>query len=129
MADRAQQALHLIGLMPIAETLADENSYGFRPKRSTHDAIEQCFLVLSRPWSPQWILEGDIKACFDKIGHEWLEKHAVLIERWQTILADMHSADTKDFAILFVAIRELFGLAAASAGESTGSGTIKKLKG
>jgi RNA-directed DNA polymerase len=78
MADRAQQALHLIGLMPIAETLADENSYGFRPKRSTHDAIEQCFIVLSRLWSPQWILEGDIKACFDKISHDWLEKNVIM---------------------------------------------------
>jgi len=78
MADRAQQALHLIGLMPIAETLADENSYGFRPKRSTHDAIEQCFLVLSRPWSPQWVLEGDIKACFDKISHDWLEQNVIM---------------------------------------------------
>src|SRR6516164_8203930 len=38
-SDRAQQALHLQGLMAIAEILADENSYGFRPKRSTHDAI------------------------------------------------------------------------------------------
>lgn len=43
--DRAQQALHLFGLMPIAEILADENSYGFRPKRSTHDAIQQCFTL------------------------------------------------------------------------------------
>lgn len=70
--DRAQQALHLFGLMPIAEIRADENSYGFRPKRSTHDAIEQCFNLLSRGFSAQWILEGDIKACFDKISHNWL---------------------------------------------------------
>lgn len=63
-ADRAQQALHLLGLMPIAEILADKNSYGFRPKRSTHDAIEQCFINLSKETSAQWVLEGDIKACF-----------------------------------------------------------------
>lgn len=42
-SDRAQQALRLFGLMSIAEILADENSYGFSPKRSTHNAIEQCF--------------------------------------------------------------------------------------
>ena len=72
MSDRAQQALYLVGLLPIAETLADENSYGFRPRRSTHDAIQQCFTILSRGSSPQWVLEGDIKACFDKIGHNWL---------------------------------------------------------
>jgi RNA-directed DNA polymerase len=70
--DRAQQALHLFSLMPVAEILADENSYGFRPKRSTHDAIEQCFNLLSKDFSAQWILEGDIKACFDKISHDWL---------------------------------------------------------
>jgi RNA-directed DNA polymerase len=78
MSDRAQQALHLMGLNPISEILADENSYGFRPKRSTHDAIAQCFTLLSRGYSPQWILEGDIKACFDRISHEWLEKHAMM---------------------------------------------------
>jgi RNA-directed DNA polymerase len=76
--DRAQQALHLLGLIPIAEILSDENSYGFRPKRSTHDAIAQCFNLLSRKISPQWVLEGDIKACFDKISHEWLEKHVMM---------------------------------------------------
>jgi RNA-directed DNA polymerase len=77
-SDRAQQALHLFGLLPVAEILADENSYGFRPKRSTHDAIAQCFNLLSRKVSPQWILEGDIKACFDKISHDWLEKHVMM---------------------------------------------------
>jgi RNA-directed DNA polymerase len=70
--DRAQQTLHLMGLSPIAEILADENSYGFRPKRSTHDAIQQCFTLLSRKASSQWVLEGDIKACFDRINHNWL---------------------------------------------------------
>ena len=73
--DLAQQALHLLALEPISETLADKNSYGFRPKRSLHDAIAQCFIALARKDSSQWILEGDIKACFDKISHEWLIKH------------------------------------------------------
>jgi RNA-directed DNA polymerase len=72
MMCRAQQALHLLGLEPISETLADSNSYGFRPKRSTADAIEQCFTVLAQKASGQWILEGDIKSCFDKIDHDWL---------------------------------------------------------
>ena len=80
MMDRAQQALHLMGLMPISETLADENSYGFRPKRSTHDAIAQCFTLLSRKCSPKWVLEGDIKACFDKIDHNWLSDN-ILMDR------------------------------------------------
>ncbi len=76
--DLAQQALYLLGLIPIAEILADQNSYGFRPKRATHDAIAQCFTLLSNRHSPQWIMEGDIKACFDKISHEWLEKNVML---------------------------------------------------
>jgi RNA-directed DNA polymerase len=76
--DRAQQALHLYGLLPVAEILADTNSYGFRPKRSTHDAIEQCFKLLAKENSAQWVLEGDIKACFDKISHNWLIEHVMM---------------------------------------------------
>ncbi|MEZ8193228.1 group II intron reverse transcriptase/maturase [Vibrio sp. F13] len=72
MIDRAQQALYLLALEPISETIADLNSYGFRPNRSTADAIEQCFKCLGLKRSAQWVLEGDIKACFDKIGHQWL---------------------------------------------------------
>jgi RNA-directed DNA polymerase len=73
--DRTHQALHLLALEPIAETTADINSYGFRPKRSTADAIEQCFITLARKSSAQWVLEGDIKACFDTISHQWLLEH------------------------------------------------------
>ncbi len=45
LKDRAMQALHLLALEPIAEITADKNAYGFRPKRSTADAIEQCDVV------------------------------------------------------------------------------------
>ena len=72
MKDRAMQALHLLALEPISETTADKNSYGFRPERATQDAARQCFLVLSKTTSAQWILEGDIKGCFDNINHEWM---------------------------------------------------------
>ena len=75
MKDRAMQALYLLALSPIAETTGDENSYGFRPERSTADAIEQCFTLLAKKGSPQWILEGDIKSCFDRISHDWLLTH------------------------------------------------------
>ena len=61
MTDRAMQTLYKFALEPLAETLADPNSYGFRIGRSTHDAIGQCFNDLCRAGSPQWILEGDIK--------------------------------------------------------------------
>lgn len=72
MECRAQQALHLLSLEPVAELKADKNAYGFRPLRSTADAIEQCFCALAKTTSSQYILEGDIKSCFDSISHPWL---------------------------------------------------------
>ncbi len=72
MTDRAMQALFALALDPVSEVLADINSYGFRRNRSLHDAVAQSFIVLARKTSPEWILEGDIKACFDKISHDWL---------------------------------------------------------
>lgn len=86
MKDRAMQVLYLLALNPIAETTGDHNSYGFRPERSTADAIEQCFNVLSHDYSAQWILEADIKACFDGISHQWLEAHIpmdkAILHKW-----------------------------------------------
>jgi len=69
--DRAMQALYALALYPIAETTADKKSFGFRMGRSAHDAESYLHLVLSRKFSPEWILEGDIKGCFDNINHEW----------------------------------------------------------
>ena len=69
---QAMQALYLMALDPIAETTGDTHSYGFRKHRCTYDAIEQCFILLSRTCAPEWILEGDIKGSFDHISHEWL---------------------------------------------------------
>jgi RNA-directed DNA polymerase len=65
MKDRSMQALYLLALLPVAETTADPNSYGFRPARSTADAIEQCFCALARKDSAQWVLEGDIRGCLE----------------------------------------------------------------
>ncbi|TKF92172.1 group II intron reverse transcriptase/maturase [Vibrio sp. F13] len=86
MIDRAQQALHLLALEPVSETLADLNSYGFRTNRSTADAVSQCFKCLALKRSAKWVLEGDIKACFDKIGHQWLMDNITvdkrMLEQW-----------------------------------------------
>jgi RNA-directed DNA polymerase len=85
MIDRGQQALHLLALDPVVETTADRNSYGFRQRRSCADAIGQCFLALRRA-NAQWVLEGDIKSCFDKISHDWLLAHVlmdrVILQKW-----------------------------------------------
>lgn len=78
MRDRAMQALHLLALDPVAETTGDSHSYGFRRERSTADAIEQVRNVLGRKASPQWVLEGDIKGCFDNISHEWLVANVLM---------------------------------------------------
>jgi len=77
MLDRAMQALYLLALDPIAETTADHHSYGFRIGRSCADAIEQCFNLL-HSGKDRWILEGDIKGCFDNISHDWMMEHIPL---------------------------------------------------
>jgi RNA-directed DNA polymerase len=74
-ADRAEQALELLALDPVSETLADRCSYGFRKERSTQDAMAGCFLALCRRQSAEWILEGDIRGCFDHLDHNWLVAH------------------------------------------------------
>lgn len=78
MIDRAMQALYLLALDPVAETTADPNSYGFRKGRSTHDAIAQCYKVLAHKDSAQYVLECDIKSCFELIDHEWILKNILL---------------------------------------------------
>jgi RNA-directed DNA polymerase len=72
MYDRAMQALYALALDPIAEITADKRSFGFRKFRSTQDAGERIFKQSSRKFDAQWILEGDIKGCFDNISHQWL---------------------------------------------------------
>lgn len=73
MYDRAMQALYALALEPVAETTADGKSFGFRKGRCAQDACEYLFNALSRKHiSPKWVLEGDIKGCFDHISHQWL---------------------------------------------------------
>ena len=86
MFDRAMQALHLLGLEPVAESTSDPNSYGFRRNRSTADAMSQIFVCMSKRASAQWVLEADIKGCFDNINHDWLVNHVpmnkVILRKW-----------------------------------------------
>ena len=72
MYDRSMQSLYALALEPIAEIKGDRTSFGFRKSRSTHDACEYAFLYLCKKNSPVWVLEGDIKGCFDNISHQWL---------------------------------------------------------
>ncbi len=76
MKDRSMQALYLLAVNPVAETTADHYSYGFRPERCTADALVFLHTVLSNAQgAPGWVLEGDIKSCFDRIDHDWLVAH------------------------------------------------------
>jgi len=70
--DRAMQALHLLALDPVLETVSDHNSYGFRKNRSTADAMSQIFIRSSRKGSAEWILDADIEGFFDNINHGWM---------------------------------------------------------
>lgn len=79
--DLAMQALYKLALEPVAETTGDQNSYGFRIGRCTADAIEQTFNLTARKGATPWILEGDIRACFDEISHEWMLKNICIDKR------------------------------------------------
>ena len=72
MYDRAMQALYALALDPIQEATADPNSYGFRIGRSCQDAKGQIQLMMASSKRPEWVLEGDIKGCFDNFSHEWM---------------------------------------------------------
>ena len=65
--DRVVQASLKLVLEPIFEADFHPCSYGFRPKRRTHDAVAEVHHFASRSY--EWIVEGDIKACFDEISH------------------------------------------------------------
>lgn len=86
MKDRAMQALYAMALEPVAETKGDNFSYGFRKGRSTADAMIRIHTLLSRRFSPEWVLEGDIKGCFDHISHEWLLENIpmdkTMLKKW-----------------------------------------------
>jgi RNA-directed DNA polymerase len=76
IVDRAKQALCLLALEPEWEARFEQNSYGFRPGRSCHDAIESIFINLRNTSGEKgfhkYILDADISKCFDKIDHNYL---------------------------------------------------------
>ncbi len=70
MKDRALQALVKLALEPEWEARFEPNSYGFRPGRSCHDAIEAIFTVTAQ--KAKYVLDADIAKCFDRINHKAL---------------------------------------------------------
>ncbi|OFD53384.1 Reverse transcriptase (RNA-dependent DNA polymerase) [Bacillus mycoides] len=86
--DRVYQNMVRNALEPQWESRFEANSYGFRPKRSTHDAIRSIFNRINGGSKKKWIFEGDFKGCFDHLNHNWILKQlanfpgSALIERW-----------------------------------------------
>jgi len=83
---RVMQATVKIALEAEWEVKFEANSYGFRPGRSAHDAIVQIHRLLCQKGSSAWILDADIKGCFDNLSHSFLEKQIPafkpIISRW-----------------------------------------------
>ena len=67
--DRTVQASLKLVLEPIFEADFKPCSYGFRPRHRAHDAVAEIVHLTTRPRNYEWVLEGDIKACFDEIDH------------------------------------------------------------
>ncbi len=86
MYDRALQALVKLGMEPEWEARFEPNSYGFRPGRSTHDAIEAIYISINH--KPKYVLDADISKCFDRINHDALlgkvnqSPYRRLIKQW-----------------------------------------------
>jgi len=70
MLDRAHQALTKLALEPEWEAKFEANSYGFRPSRGAHDATEAIWKAIVQ--RSKFVLDADIKGCFDNIGHDAL---------------------------------------------------------
>ncbi|AOY80408.1 group II intron reverse transcriptase/maturase [Moorena producens JHB] len=70
--DRIGQAILKMAYEPVFEVNFEPGSYGFRPGRSCHDAIQEIFINLRKGSSHRWVLDADIKAAFDNISHEFL---------------------------------------------------------
>ncbi|MCA4158268.1 group II intron reverse transcriptase/maturase [Priestia megaterium] len=86
--DRVYQNVVKTALEPQWEVKFEPSSYGFRPKRSTHDAISNIFKKLNTNSKKKWIFEGDFLGCFDHLNHNWIVKQTsmfpgnTLIGRW-----------------------------------------------
>lgn len=71
--NRVAQAVVKNALEPVWEQEFESNSYGFRPGRGCHDALEQSWIRLQKG-KDTWVLDADIKGAFDNISHEYILK-------------------------------------------------------
>jgi RNA-directed DNA polymerase len=88
LGNRIAQAIVKNALEPSWEARFEAHSYGFRPGRSCHDAIQQCWIRLNKHCRDEWILDADIKGAFDNISQKYILKAIgpvpgrQLIRRW-----------------------------------------------
>lgn len=68
LRDKIVQEAIRMALEPIYEAEFHDSSYGFRPNRSTHHAVFRCQQMMQKGFT--WVIEGDVKACFDEISHQ-----------------------------------------------------------
>ncbi|RJS62943.1 group II intron reverse transcriptase/maturase [Priestia filamentosa] len=86
--DRVYQNMIKTALEPQWEVHLEPSSYGFRPKRSTHDAISNLFNKLNTNSNKKWVFEGDFRGCFDHLHHGWIMEQisnfpgSHLIKKW-----------------------------------------------
>ena len=74
VADRCLQAMVKNALEPFWEAKFEGTSYGFRPGRDCHDAIEKIFVLACPNTTKKWVLDADIKGAFDNISHTYLQE-------------------------------------------------------
>ena len=72
LRDKIVQEAIRMALEPVFEVEFHENSYGFRPNRNTHQAVYRCQHMMRSQF--KWVIEGDVKACFDEISHKAILK-------------------------------------------------------
>jgi len=87
LRDKIVQEAIRMALEPIFEVEFHENSYGFRPNRSTHHAVDRCRQAALTGYT--WIIEGDVKACFDEISHKailWCLREKVMDNKFLRLI-------------------------------------------
>ncbi len=101
ISDRIAQTVVKMALEPLLEPIFDENSFGYRPGKSAHDAVA---ITRARCWKYDWVVEFDIKGLFDNIEHNLLMKalrhHCdckwilLYVERWLKAPLQDHNGHT-----------------------------------
>ena len=88
ITDRVYQNVVRLALEPQWEAKFEPTSYGFRPKRNCHDAIERIFNTMKGNTKREWVFEGDFKGCFDTLNHDFIIRQlegfpeSELIAKW-----------------------------------------------